>query len=400
MPAPYPKILPETTKTEDLRRKLLESKYKYDLPDADRPVNSVTKFINSLIEPIDPETGLPNVDLSGISWVGPNAKIWADLGLEQIKKANPKNAAEAALEYIKLKYPEYTKLPSKFEVGDIGSLGAYDPETNVAKVGRLNEWHNIRDFINYWIHENTHAYQSTRQKRRPELTSAEGFNYHRDPATGKLTHVTPANPETGSYIPSQPPMNARVAFANELDDLRNAFFKSYEAQKTEQQARQAAETATEGYDKFVNLIKPKQKILDLEAPITQDVWDNLLENAMKERYAQEINRGAHSWPQGEMDIDSLTTIENLHSSYRKQIEDFLKHGHRYASEPWFRPGISDKDPYAGYLPMNQFFGTPFELSEDAIKRAGYTRVVGGRLDYKDKELISLEDILGIPTRKP
>jgi len=277
----------------DRLKKFLGDLYTGTVPNAfeqtiDPYVQPVSKFVNNLISPIDPDTGLPNVDLAGPVMTGITGARNAKDIFDKIRAANPKSAAAATVVYLREKYPKIMALmDNKLQNATgpqnaVGPLewGGFNPLSNKGYIFDKGINRTMRQYANTGAHEGYHGYQWNYGNRRPELLPAEhkGIKFTSKGAQRRKEY-TDSILEPGSY---EPPVKSDEYYENLIDDpevretLKKLQFRKYERQPVEFEARKAGSTAAETFRKFADKILPSrnQKVLDFNTQEGIDLMRN------------------------------------------------------------------------------------------------------------------------------
>ena len=249
----------------------------------------VGRFFEGLKNPLDPETGLPSVDLAGPVMVGATgAKNAAEI-FNKIRARNPKSAAAATVAYLREKYPKIMALmDNKLQTvtgpqNNVGPLdwGAFSPSINRGFIYNKGINRTMRQYANTGAHEGYHGYQWNYGNRQPELVESTktAIKY---PSKGaqRRKDYTDISVERGLY---EPPTRSDEYYDElGIDDpavrqtLKNLQFQKYERQPVEVEARRAGSTAAETFRKFADQILPprSQKVLDFNTQEGIDLMRN------------------------------------------------------------------------------------------------------------------------------
>ena len=217
----------------------------------DKYVGPPSRFVKSLIAPIDPETGLPNVDVAGPVMVGKAGGFNADKLLYQILQTGAKTKAEVATEFIKRKYPRIAGLVSGIktvpqEAVSDSLLGQYIPGKNIAQLVENPKGEEVlRQYVDTLGHELTHG----AQYNIPEMGRKVLPRRY-------ISHEIPS--KVIGHLPGP-----------QRDKLNKIRFEMYKKQPMEIQARQGGDTGVKAFDNFIDQIIP-QKVFSVADPITKD----------------------------------------------------------------------------------------------------------------------------------
>jgi len=138
-----------------------------------QPAAAVANFIKN---PIDVQTGLPNVDVAGPVMTGITGARNAAKIFDEIKALGKLTPVQTALEFIKRKYPklssaipDYRIIPEQFGPG---KMGDYNPMTETARIFDRSGA-KLEDYGESIGHEMFHGVQRNFQDRLGELLSPE-----------------------------------------------------------------------------------------------------------------------------------------------------------------------------------------------------------------------------------
>lgn len=224
--------------------------------------NKPTNFAEQLINPIDPETGLPNVDIAGPVMVGPTGQRNAKKIFDEIKGLNIKNPTQIAIEFVKRKYPKLTSAIKGWGIENPSSVagGFFDPHNNYAYIHKPSNRKKIKlnDLVQYATHETMHGVQNVFQNRKKELLSPE---------------------EGGIYkgVTADPFLQPKK-YKEELNEYLN--------QPVEVEARQAGSTGEEAFNKFSNLMEniPEEKSFNIYQSFNRNNIDDILKEIFQRQH--------------------------------------------------------------------------------------------------------------------
>lgn len=301
---------------------------------AQRYISPIGKFTKSFIEPVDRETGLPNVDVAGPVLSGVRGAENARMILDKILESKPMNIAEAAVDFIKAKYPKRSAIPEFFDsVMDMPNslYGAYDPKIDIAGVNALSP-QDLRNATNTASHELEHAYQYKNKGRTAELEGPQdGGNYY-----------SPHLPENFTNI---------IKDAELRKLLAQHQFKMYQNQPVEVEARNAGEIAAKAFDKFKTFFPVEERTFDLNQPLNRELWDSGIKQALKHQLNENIYKAE--------DLQQARGHQTVFNENNIKMEDYLRK---------MESGNVEPIPAGGLLPLRSL--TPI------LRRLGYTHHTG------------------------
>jgi len=133
-------------------------------------------FANFIKNPIDPETGFPNMDIAGPVMTGITGARNAKRIRDEIAALNLGSQAEIAIEFIKRKYPRLASSIQKYYTSNVPLMdkitGEYNPLNQTAKIF-TSKGKNISDYGQAAAHETFHGVQDIFQNRKQELLPPE-----------------------------------------------------------------------------------------------------------------------------------------------------------------------------------------------------------------------------------
>lgn len=279
--------------------------------------NPISNFLKGLGQTVDPETGLPNIDVAGPVMTGITGAKNAKAIMDKIIAISPQNSTEAAIQYLRLKYPKLTQFPSELvakarPLFDFfgQQLGGMDPKTGIAKVYTHGPNRSMSSYVSTGAHETEHAKQLFKDKRIPEMTMPD--------------EKIPGTNEFGKYY--QPQIPDSFPMQNIKDDelktiLKNHAFKMYEEQPVEINANAAGKVAQDTFEKFKShILPPDNKQFDMSQPLTRETFQDIIQDTVMKEWYNKISKPEAYPKQHEFANDHLKWVLNAASEHFKQLK--------------------------------------------------------------------------------
>ena len=260
---------------------------------------------------------------------------------ETLSKIPVKNNAELVWEFLKLKYPMLTSIPSKMTTSEQTAFldmfgqtrGAYDAEKKAGWIFNLFNKRPADELANTGIHETAHAFQDVIKGRGQEVMP---------PSKGGTYHLP--SPNWTVFKPKDPDLR-KV--------LQDQAFENYRNQPVEVQARAFGDVAQKTMQKFLDTIDPRQFLSTEDSAIPKWVMEGAGQKIRAFQRAKELLKFQTAHAAGKTGVSPERSI-----------------------------GVWDK--YSGAMPFNEFnfrntlgkYGDPEEakILKAFLESAGFTDI--------------------------
>lgn len=216
---------------------------------------------------------------------------------EVLSKIPVKNNAELVWEFLKLKYPMLTSLPSKMTTDEQTAFldmfqqtrGAYDAEKKAGWIFNLFNKRPASELANTGIHETAHAFQDVIKGRGQELLPpSKGGNYHFP--SPSWTVFKPKDPDLRKVLQEQA-------------------FENYQKQPVEVQARAFGDVAQRTMQKFLDAVDPRQFLSTEDSQIPKWVMEGAGQKIRAFQRAKELLKFQKDHAAGKTSISPERSIE-------------------------------------------------------------------------------------------